>query len=381
MQKTYSMDSYFKDLKYMIYFYDVIIKNSNMTKENLFTELEIPNMSYIRAKEDNTNAGRNVIAKLNSYFNINDLDYSRQKEYEKALDKIIYRFYYRGENIKEFEPILENYINENNYLKPLFSLLLLLIKLVIINSPSIVMKENMDLYNEVKKYKGSYFASPFKEIFTIVEIIFSNNTFVEFDREMDIEENMKGILYNVYCTNAYLSKRYDLCLYYAKECKEYLIKDNNYNRISLVNLTYFACLNMIGEYNKCFTESKKQLIYLTQTNQSQEFILSTEIHYYTACIGLRYYNEVIDSITQKNDYTITSSDYIFLLIASSHNKNEFKRFIDKYKAERSRFTEKQDYDINTIIGYLSKKDRSLYKERLNQFKLNIGLKDILLRYY
>ena len=65
MQKTYSIDSYFKDLKYMIYFYDVIIKNSNMTKENLFTELEIPYMSYIRAKEDNTNAGRNVIAKLN----------------------------------------------------------------------------------------------------------------------------------------------------------------------------------------------------------------------------------------------------------------------------------------------------------------------------
>lgn len=379
MQKTYSIDSYFKDLKYMIYFYDVIIKNSNMTKENLFTELEIPYMSYIRAKEDNTNAGRNVIAKLNSYFNINDLDYSRQNEYEKTLNEIIYRFYYRGENIKEFEPILKNYINENNYLKPLFSLLLLLIKLVRINSPRIVMEENIDLYNEVKKYKGSYFVSPFKEIFTIVEIIFSNNTFVEFDREMDIEENMKGILYNVYCTNAYLSKRYDLCLYYAKECKEYLIKDNNYNRISLVNLTYFACLNMIGEYNKCFTEAKKQLIYLQQTNQTKDLIYTTEIHYYTACIGLRDYNEVIDSITQKNDYT--TSDFIFLLIASSHKKNEYNSFIDKYKAERSRFTEKQDYDINTIIGYLSKKDRSLYKERLNECKISIGLKDILFRYY
>ncbi len=379
MQKTYSMDSYFKDLKYMIYFYDVMIKNSNMTKENLFAELEIPYMSYIRAKEDNTNAGRNVIVKLNNYFNIKDLDYSRQKEYEKTLNEIIYRFYYRGENIIEFEPILLEYINENNYLKPLFSLLLLLIKLVRINSPRIVMEENIDIYNEVKQYKGSYFTSPFKEIFTIVEIFFSNNKFVEFDREMDIEENMKGILYNVYCTNAYLSKRYDLCLYYAKECKEYLIKDNNYNRISLVNLTYFACLNMIGEYNKCFTESKKQLIYLKQTNQAKDLIYTTEIHYYTACIGLRDYNEVIDSILPKKE--IDEIEYEFLLIASIHNKKDYIEVIERYKSDQSKFSNIQNEYINLIIGYLSKKDRSLYKERLNQSKINIGLKDILLRYY
>ncbi len=76
------MQPYFQDLKYMIYFYDILIKRSNITKEGLFKDLEIPYMSYTRAVDSDSSAGRNVINKLNNYFNIKELDYSRQSEYE-----------------------------------------------------------------------------------------------------------------------------------------------------------------------------------------------------------------------------------------------------------------------------------------------------------
>lgn len=63
-------------------FYDILIKRSNITKEGLFKDLEIPYMSYTRAVDSDSSAGRNVINKLNNYYNIKELDYSIQSEYE-----------------------------------------------------------------------------------------------------------------------------------------------------------------------------------------------------------------------------------------------------------------------------------------------------------
>lgn len=379
MRKTYSMQPYFQDLKYMIYFYDVLIKRSAITKEGLFKDLEIPYMSYTRAVDFDSSAGRNVINKLNNYFNIKELDYSKQNQYEDTLNSLLYRFYYRGDDLNEFEPILLEYIEENNYLRPLFLLLLLLINLVSMKSPQVLIQEKQELFKELKQYKGTYFTSPFAEIFTIVEVLFSGKELIEFDKEIPFADNMRGLLYNVYSSNAYLSKKYDLCLYYARECKDYLLRDHNYKRIVLVNLTYFACLNMIGEYAKCMNESRCQLLHLIESKQPYGLIYSTELHYYTSCIGARDYNEIINTISNKEE--INSSEYIFLLIAASHNKKLYIKYLEKYKSEAYRFNDKQNDYINLIINYISKKNRTLMREKLLNSQINIGLKDILIKFY
>ncbi len=379
MRKTYSMQPYFQDLRYMIYFYDILIKRSSITKEGLFKDLEIPYMSYTRAVDYDSSAGRIVINKLNNYFNIKELDYSKQKQYEDTLNSLLYRFYYRGDDLNGFEPILLEYIEDNNYLRPLFQLLLLLINLVSMKSPEVVIQEKQELFKELKQYKGTYFTSPFAEIFTIVEVLFSGKELIEFDKEIPFADNMRGLLYNVYSSNAYLSKKYDLCLYYTRECRDYLLRDHNYKRMVLVNLTYFACLNMIGEYAKCMNESRCQLIYLIESKQPYDLIYSTEIHYYTSCIGARDYNEIINALSNKEE--INSSEYIFLLIAASHNKKLYIKYLEQYKSEASRFNDKQNDYINLIINYISKKNRVLMREKLFNSQLNIGLKDILIKYY
>lgn len=379
MRKTYSFDPYFKDLKYMISFYDILIKNSNITKEALFDELNISYMTYSRAKLSASNAGRAVIDKLETYFRINSLDTSKQAEYEKTLNDILYRFYYRGNDIHLFEPILKGYIDENNYLKPIFSILLLLINLVSDKSPAVIIKEKQDVYNSLKKYKGAYLTTPFAEIFTFIEIIFSEKDFIEYSKEIPFSDDMRGILYYAYCSNAYLSKRYDLCLYYAKEGREYLLRDLNFKRVISINLYYFASLNVVGEYLKCAFEAKKQILYLIETKQPYEDIYSTEIHYYTACLGMKDYEEIINCIYNKSD--INSSEYMFLLIATSHTSNLYKQVISRYKSETNKFNEKQNRYINMIIDYLSKRNRSQMKEILLNSELNIGLKDILTRFY
>lgn len=379
MKKIYSMDPYFNSLKYMIAFYDVLIKEKGFTKEGLFDELNISYTSYTRAKEKDTTSSRIIIDKLNKYFNINELDYSKQDEYEETLNKVLNRFYYHGENILEFEPLILKYIDDNNYLKPVFLLMLLLIKSAVLKYPHGIFEDNEELYHELTRYKNTYYVSPFLEIYTILDIFYSKHEYKEFDKEVVFKDNMKGLIYHAYCTNAYLAGKYDLCLYYARECKDQLIKDCNYNRLSLINLTYFACLNKLGEYSKCLIECRNQLLYLTQTNAEKFLIKSTQIHYYTACIGLYEYEEVINNIITKTE--ITTSDYIFLLVAGSHNKKEYIKYIERFKSEESHYTEYQRDDIYTIIGYLSKKQRSIYKERLAKVNINIGLMDILLKNY
>lgn len=379
MRKTYSMQPYFQDLRYMIYFYDILIKRSNITKEGLLKDLEIPYMSYTRALDTDTVGGRNIVNKLNEYFKINPLDYSKQNEYEELLNSIFYRFYYRGDDLNEFEPKLLKCIDENNYLKPLFLLLLLLINLVDVKEPQVIINQKKELYEELKQYKGKFFISPFAEIFTIVEIFFSGRELIEFDKEISFSDNMRGLLYYLYCVNAYASQKYDLCLYYARECKDYMIRDNNYKRISMINLTYFACLNMIGEYAKCMRESRSQLLYLIETKQSYDLIYATELHYYTACLGARDYDEVVNSIYNKED--INSSEYMFLLIATNHNANLYKQVITRYKSQTNKFNEKRNNYINLIIDYLSKKNRTKLKQTLLDSELNIGLKDILIKFY
>ena len=104
-------------------------------------------MSYSRAKDNSTKGSRIVVDKLNKYFSINDVDLSKKKEYEEILNSIIYKFYYRNSNLLEFESILIDYINENNYLNPLFRLLLFLVRTIKEQSPKKFIDENINEYS------------------------------------------------------------------------------------------------------------------------------------------------------------------------------------------------------------------------------------------
>lgn len=378
MKNIYNLDSYFDSIKYHIYFFDVLIKKSSITKEALLHDLDIAYMTYKRAKEADSNAGYKLVSKLDYYFNVNPIDCSKKEEYECTLNLLINKFYYRSNNLHDLEPIISKYIDENNYLKPLFLLMMLLIKLVKVKDPRTAIDENKELYCELKLYANKYFVSPFSEMYTIVEILYSGTKLYEIDFSKNIAENMRGLLYNSCAVNAFISKNYSLCLYYSEECCKYLIKEHNYSRLVFINLMYFACLNYVGEYKKCFDESRLQLIYLSESQKEEELINATKIHYYTSCIGSEDYNEIFKSIGSKEKFN--SNDYIFILLASyAYDKKLYNKFLSKYHIEEKRFTKKQNDYINLIINFLSPKNRTVEKEKILKSELNIGLKEILLK--
>lgn len=383
MRKQINLDDYFHSTKYALHYFDLQIKKLEITKEALLKELDIPYTSYRRSRVEPTNIGKQIISKLEKYFQMNPLKRERQEEYEETLSRVLNRFYYRGESLNEFEPVLEEFIKENNYLKPIFQLFALLVRLVSSDSiEAIAIKENAN-FQELLSYKRRYFISPFTEVLVLLEISFSGNKLMEFDKDIHFSEDMKGLIYYSYSTNAYLAKKYDLCLYYAGECKEYLIKDSNYKRVVTLNLSYFACLNYVGEYYKCMTEARTQLLYLNEVYNRTDLIYLTEIHYYTACLGARRYEEIIEAHVHRK--TFNCYEYVFLLLSAFYyDKNMFKQTIYKYETEGkqdSALLSKYKYIIENLINYLLTTKKAQYLEKLLESELNIGVKDIILRFY
>ncbi len=380
MKKLFSMDMYFNSDYYKIIYFDYLIKLSGYTKEAILSELDIPYMSYSRAKDNSTKGSRIVVDKLNKYFSINDVDSSKKKEYEEILNSIIYKFYYRNSNLLEFESILIDYINENNYLNPLFRLLLFLVRTIKEQSPKKFIDENIDEYSYLLQFKKNYFISPFYELFTIIEILYSDVILYEYDKDYSFSENMQGLIYYAYTSNAYLSNKYDLCLYYARECKDYLLKDCNYERILAIDLTYFACLNMIGEYKKCMRESYFQLLHLIETDKAPDMIRSTKIQYLVACLGAKEYKEVIDSIENFNTFSSTEYDYLFCA-SYAYDRKLFNNYLEKFENEKNRFSN-IDLEYNYLtIDYITRKNKGNLKNEILEKKYNIGFKSVLLKFF
>lgn len=379
MKNLYFLDDYFNSYEYMICYYDILMKQESLTKEAILKELQIPYMTYSRAKHSNSKASTEIISKLEGYFKICPLELNKKEYYEGLINDILVDFYYRKDSLSLYEPKLIAEIEENNYLKPIFSLLLLLVRLVKIESPKRLLEKNIELYNYVKRFKQMYKPSPFHESFTIVDVLYSQDHLVDFSTSAPFDKYMLGIVYNVYALNAYLAKKYELCLYYARECQEHLLNDYNFKRLMLINLTYFACLNYTGEYHKCEILSLHQLSYLSGDESASDLIHATKIHYYTAAYGMRHFADIIRYIESLDK--LDANDLIFALLASSRYDMEgYSSLKQKYIDASNSFSSIQNDHINFIIDYIENGGKSI-KERILSTKLNIGLKEILLSKY
>lgn len=375
MNKEYDMDEYFGELKYMVYFYDALIKQNGIKKDSLFDDLGIAYMSYCRVKDSDTMTGRMIISKLEKKFNISPLCVNKKKEYENIVNKVLLGVYYREENIGKYKIELISLVEENNYLQPIFKLLLLLVNLMEAKKIERVIVENKKLYEELKVFSSKFFITPFLEIFYMIEIFFSGN---KVHKEVTFNGHMKGLLYIFYCIKSYLNKNFDLCLYYSQECKHYLSEDCNYQQMLFINLLYFGSLNIIGEYEKCMKESKKQLNYLVECNKDNELINETRLHYFTSCIGAKEYKVVIDSLVNKNHYAF--NEYILLLLSSfDQDRILFQSFVDRFNKGICDFNDNED--ITIIVDYLLSNNRCDSKIKIRDSNLNVGLKELLFKFY
>lgn len=314
MRIKFTLAPYFNTYKYMSSFYDVLIKKEGLKKAILFKELGISSASYSRSVYNDSPISTVIFNKLEDFFHINSLNADKLEYYDDVLTDTIITFYYKQGKDLDLLARISQCIADNNYLKPIFILLLRLIELSKIDLLEQLGDKYKDAYIELAKYKGLFSIYPTMELFEYLYISTGSIKVLSNIINLKMAHDFKGLLYNAIAINAYHNHRYDVSLYYSHKAYNELISMYNYRRIVILNLTHFATLNAIGEYEETINNANRQLIYLSDIKGAELIIKSTKIHYYTALIAMEYYKDILEYTNKLLKPGLI--DYIFMLIAS-----------------------------------------------------------------
>ena len=122
-----SLSDYFNSTQKYYYFFDGLFNNLEESKRDILDSLNIPDSTY-RTNRQKIVAKNNNHHILTKYFNYSTLDLNNQKAYENTLSRILNYIYFRKtDKIIESRKLLEEYIKDNNYLKPIFTVIKILI--------------------------------------------------------------------------------------------------------------------------------------------------------------------------------------------------------------------------------------------------------------
>ena len=368
MKLETNLSKYYINSTKPITFYAIEMKKTPFTISAILEKLDISYMAYKRAKENYSNASVLIGKKLEAFLGYNSLDKNKIVEYEQIVNEIIVKSYYRTDDTQKYLTTLDLYIADNNYLKPIFELL----KICIFLNSNVPFKVLKEKYGEallsLAKYKDDYFITPFKEIYILIENVFSSKIVLHNDH---IDDSLKGLVYYSYTCNAYNNKDFSLALYYSDVARKYLINDYNFNRYISISFLRFSCLNYMGEYETVCEEALKLQYYITKVIKNNEFEYFNRINIFTAMLGLEKYQELNDLIVSKD--SIDALDYIFLIIAVyALNKKDWKKLVLEYQNKQFK-----DSFLNYNISLLNEILQNKNVLEIEKLTINETLKRII----
>lgn len=368
MKLETNLSKYYINSTKTITFYAIEMKKTQFTISGILEKLDISYMAYKRAKENYTNASVLIEKRLEAFLGYNSLDEKKIVKYEQTINEIIVKSYYRTDDTQKYLTTLDLYIADNNYLKPIFELL----KICIFLNTNIPFKILKEKYGEallsLAKYKDEYFITLFKEIYILIENIFSSKIVLHNDH---VEESLKGLVYYSYTCNAYNNKDFSLALYYSDVARKYLINDYNFNRYITISFLRFSCLNYMGEYEKVYEEALKLQYYITKVIKNNEFEYFNCINIFISMLGLEKYQELNDLIAKKD--VMDDSDYIFLIIATyASNKKDWEKLA--LECQNKHF---KDSYLNYNISLLNEILQNMNILEIEKLTVNEALKRII----
>ena len=242
-----NLEQYKENKQYLLLF-DILIKEVANNKDIFLEDLNITPSSYRRAKTSEQIIGEHIVNRLSQYFNYKTISKDEIDKYQLFINKIYTEYYYSlNNNTLYILGKLDEMINENNLLYPIFILFKLLFNLISNNNQTIINNENEYLYEQVIKYKPFY-NEDLLDVLAHVEVLFDK----DFVNKKIFLDNKNGITYLV-VSNKYLqASKYIESLYYAQKAKEIFVNDENYKKIAYTNLNIMSCYCYLNNYQKYY---------------------------------------------------------------------------------------------------------------------------------
>ncbi len=308
----FKLDDYFNTTQRYFYFLDGVFRSCDRGKKEVLDELKIPDSTYrtnrLKPKARNSWTYMPIV----EYFGYNMLDSTKQKQYEKCLARIYHYFYFRDNNILEkLSKELEEYINENNYLKPIFILFRIIIQFSSVNKYSgqkMMVEEDLKYLDYFKK---NYFTEDLQFLLLILKSYFGEkvNT-AEIEVYTLKYKKLLWLHYFLQGSYNYLQKKDQDALTYYELALDIFLKDFNIDRYSVLINNISFIYNYYGKYALGLEKSSQLLSYaISDSNVSNNVKYCTK-HYLFSAFMLSKYEDICEFFDEIEDDSYLGDIYI-----------------------------------------------------------------------
>lgn len=363
--KTLTLEKYIISTRAYYKFFDGLLhKEKKETKKNiseLLKNLGINDSTY-RRERIMENVSNLTLRILLNHFKYNDICSEKIKKYEVCIQKIYYNTYFWLTNeIEKYLIEIENYIDEDNYLKPLFILFKIFGNMIL---SSEVEKIKMKLLNEINYlllFDSTYFIDEFELIYISVMFYFGYDRGINKINKLISKYNkLSWVYYNILGSKSYLRKEYTEALINYNKALEIYKYSNNVERIMATISNIGGIYNNLNQYNFCIDILKDAIDY----RNSDKFTLWIKYiiqHYIHALLMLKEYQMIVNFFQEKTFeiYKLNSPAAVDCILASymigQYDKS--KQIIEQFK---------EDKNVKIICEYI----------KTNRYEVLEGLKEI-----
>ena len=350
----FKLDDYFNKTRMKYIVADWLMNNATIKDKTKFLSNFGISYNTFRVEKSRDRVKNDNADRILEYFGFNELDNSKKLIYEKTINKMYYGVYFREyEKIKEYILLLDEFIAENNYLKPLFVLFKIFGKMNIgidINEINELTLLDVEYINHFKK---NYFINEYKMIFEAI-----NHTIKREDNINKLSSlvqdypELKWLYLSFVGSIHYMNENDHDALRIYRELVSILKLHKNSERLMIAYVNMCFSINRLKSYNECI-ELTKDCLSNIYSSKNGIWIKNLLMHYLFASYMIERYDDVVEcysNILFKIEKLNWVSASICVLSAFKLNKLDGVQFIiDNFK---------EDENFKLIMKYIQTNDKS-----------------------
>lgn len=315
----FSLGEYFETTQKYYYFFDGLMLYEKKLKKDVLKTVDVYEVSYRadRLKSKVKNNNRNLLL---NYFNYNDVEQKDRLKYEICISKIYYCTYYvKLDVLKELLLELDSYIEENNYLRPLFVLFKVFGSLPFHKYIEEVKEAFADDVNYLKSFvKSKYFTEEFGYLVQTILLYFETEVnMIKLDEYSNIYREFRWFDYTIRASYYYLKENDADALIYYNAALEEFNKSYNVERylrtINNIAVTY----NNLDKYQLSLNVTEKVIKYAF-SQELNIWIKAIAMHYLFSIYMLKRFDEVLEfyNVIVLNEKFLNEVSIIIIILSA-----------------------------------------------------------------
>lgn len=335
----FSLDDYFKKTRNYFTFIDGVFKQTSSKKKEVFDKLLIPDSTYRTNRLKEKAKYKWSYLPILEYFGYKDVNPNDQRKYELLLAKIYHNAYFKDiDSLKSLSIELDEAIDENNFLKPVFVLFRILVKLNTVNHYSMQLEEIRQDLDYVDYFRKDYFTEELHFMYLSFRYYAGrsvNN--IELENYSVKHSKLLWVYYILRGSYNYIHKKDDEALTYYELLLNIFLKDFNIERFSITSSNVAFIYNHIDKFSLSLERSSKLIYYAIASENARAHSKYAVKHFIFSCYMLDKFDEIIDLFEIISDLSFLEDIYIIIFMVakkinhSIYSKRVKERIVDNPK--------------------------------------------------